>query len=59
MTSDAQEGGTSTLHPLEPWQVLQINFGESSGLVAVGLPTRPLLRENDRLHMAVGPWKEM
>ena len=55
MTSGAQEGGTSTLHPLEPWQVLQINFGEFSGLVAVGLPTRPLLRENDRLDMAVGP----
>ena len=38
--SGAQGGDSSTLHPLDPWKMLQINFWEFSGLVALGLPTR-------------------
>jgi len=42
--------------PGAPWQVLQFNFWDFPGWVALVLPTRPPLQENDRLHMAVGPW---
>ena len=45
----AQEGGTSTLHPLDPWHVLKLYFLDVSMLLAFGLPTRPLLPESDRL----------
>ena len=51
-SSGALGGGTSTLHPLDPWHVLKLYFLDVSMLLAFGLPTRPLLGESDPLEKA-------